>query len=276
MGAKVLASYLKQNFAGKKYFYITADYTWGWSTEDSVRKFSGTEDKKKHPGVLTPFPTAEGKDFKIALEKAVAANPDVLVLVEFGKDMTKAVRLANQMGLKKKMKIVVPNLTLSMAEGGGPQNMDGVIGAIPWTWQVPTKYNYPKGIAFVDKFTKRYNRYPDTSGASAYTIVYEYKAAVERAKSFDNDAVIKALEGHTYQLLKDKQTWRAFDHQSIQTVYAVKCKPMSAVLKDEYQLDYFEIIGSMTGDQAAQSKKEWDAARTAAGKPTKLEPLAGE
>ncbi len=85
-----------------------------------------------------------------------------------------------------------------MAERGTPKDMEGVIGALPWTWKVPYQFNYPKGQEFVEAFRKRYNRYPGTSGVSAYTIMYEYKAAVERAGSFDAVAVIKALEGHEY------------------------------------------------------------------------------
>jgi ABC-type branched-subunit amino acid transport system substrate-binding protein len=273
MGAKAIAAYLKTNFPNKKYMYVTADYTWGWTTESSVRKLTGTEDTKAHKGVLTPL---GAQDFNKELALAKMVKPDVLVLVLFGKDMVYAIRQATAMGLKSSMQIVVPNLTLGMAEDAGPRVMEGVIGALPWCWQVPYKYNYAGGKEFVEKFAAKYNRWPCTSGASAYTILHEYKAAVERANSFDSPAVIKALEGHTYSLLKDSQTWRDFDHQSIQTVYAVKCKPEVEVLKDKYKLDYFEIISSMSGDEAACTRAEWDAARTAAGKPKFLEPLPNE
>jgi branched-chain amino acid transport system substrate-binding protein len=276
MGAKAIASYLKENFAGKKYFYVTADYTWGWTTEASVRKFSQTEDSSQHKGMLTPFPDATEGDFKRALSFAKMLKPDVLVLVLFGKDMSTAIRLATAMGMKKDMQIVVPNLTLGMAEGGGPKVMEGVIGALPWTWKVPYKYDYGRGKQFVETFAAKYNRYPSTSGASAYTILYEYKAAVERAGAFDGPAVIKALEGHEYTLLKDKQVWRAFDHQSVQTVYAVRCNPQAVVLKDKYKLDYFEILSSMPGEEAVCTREEWNAVREAAGKPTHLEKLPGE
>lgn len=276
MGAKVLSKYLRRNFAGKKYFYITADYTWGWTTEESMRKLTGTMDKSVHQRILTPFPTATAKDFKAALEKTKAASPDVLVLVLFGTDMSNALKMAKGVGLKKSAQIVVPNITLGMADGAGPHVMEGIIGALPWTWSVPYKYNYPEGKKFVEKFAKQHRRYPSTSGASAYTILHEYKAAVERAGSFDAPAVIKALEGHEYTLLKDKQVWRTFDHQSVQTVYAVKGKPAKEVLKDKYKLDYFEIIDSMPGSQAAISLDEWEAARIAAGVPPELEKYPGE
>lgn len=270
MGAKAIGSYLKSNFPNKKYFYITADYTWGWTTEASVRQITGTFDENTHKRMKTPFPGATNDDFKKALNLAKMVKPDVLVLVLFGKDMGSAVRLATSMGMKKDMQIVVPNLTLGMAESGGPKVMEGVIGALPWSWRIPYKYNFTKGKEFVNTFSKRYSRYPSTSGASAYTILYEYKNAVERAGTFNTDAVIKQLEGHEYTSLKDKQVWRAFDHQSVQTVYLVKCKPQAEVLKDKYKLDYFEILSHISGPDAAIPYSEWTASRKAKGKPVEL------
>ncbi len=270
MAAKALGSYLNSHFSGKKYFYITADYTWGWTTEASVRSITNTQDESTYKGIKTPFPGATTDDFKKALNFAKMVKPDVLVLVLFGNDMVEAVRLATSMGLKTNCQIVVPNLTLGMAEGGGPKVMEGVVGALPWSWQVPYKYNYPRGKKFVEDYSTRYNRYPSTSGASAYTILYEYKDAVERAKSFETQAVIKALEGHEYTLLKDKQQWRDFDHQSVQTVYMVKCKPEAEVLRDKYKLDYFDIVSDLPGDQAVKSFKEWSEDRKASGKTAQL------
>ncbi|MEZ5357424.1 MAG: substrate-binding protein [Candidatus Zixiibacteriota bacterium] len=270
MAAKAIGDYLKTNFAGKKYMYITSDYTWGWSTEASVRKMTGTEDEAMHKGVLTPLGTT---DYSKQLSLAKMVKPDVLVLVLFGMDMTNAIRQATTMGLKNECQIVVPNLTLGMAEGGGPKVMEGVIGAVPWCWQVPYKYNYARGKKFVEDYAAKYERYPSSSGASAYTIMYEYKGAAERAKSLNGAKIVAALEGHTYQLLKDEQVWRDFDHQSIQTVYAVMCKPQTKVLQDKYHLDYFEIISSMSGPLAAQTREEWEAVRLANNKPKTLENL---
>jgi ABC-type branched-subunit amino acid transport system substrate-binding protein len=265
MGAKVLSEYLKEHFSGKRYFYVTADYTWGWTTESSIRKFSRTLDRKRHKRVLTPFPGATRKNFKEALTKAASSRAEVLVLVLFGKDMADAVKLATDMGLKKKMSIVVPNLTLGMAASAGPKAMEGVVGALPWSWKVPYTYNYAKGMAFVDNYGNKYKSYPSTSAASAYTIIYQYKEAVERAGDFDSKAVIAMLEGHKYTLLKDEQVWRAFDHQSIQTVYAVRCKPEAQVLKDKFKQDYFEIIKAMPGEKAGRSKDRWARTRKATG-----------
>jgi ABC-type branched-subunit amino acid transport system substrate-binding protein len=273
MAAKAISSYLRRNFKNKRYFYITADYTWGWTTESSLRKFSGTEDESIHKGVLTPFPSA---DFTSALKQADRENPDVLVLVLFGQEMATAIRTAHKMGMKDRMQILVPNLTLGMAERGSPTAMQGVVGTLPWCWQIPYKYNYARGIEFVEAYQKANQRYPSSSAASAYTIMYEYKAAVERAGSFDPPKVVKALEGHRYRLLKDEQVWRDFDHQSVQTVYVVRCKPRDEVVKNKYNLDYFEVIDSMSGNMAARTRREWNEVRKAAGRSTRLAKLSIE
>ena len=270
MAAKAISSFLKKNYSGKKYFYITADYTWGWTTEASLRKFSGTDDKSVHKGVLTPFPST---DFSAALKKADQEHPDVLVMVLFGQEMATAIRTAHKMGMKNRMQIVVPNLTLGMAERGGPRAMEGVVGTVPWCWEIPYQYNYQRGIQFVEDYHKENQRYPSSSAASAYTIMYEYKDAVERAGSFEAAKVIKALEGHRYRLLKDEQQWRDFDHQSVQTVYVVRCKPRDEVVKNKYNLDYFEVIDSLPGHMAAITHSEWKEVRKAAGKPLHLERL---
>ena len=274
--AKVLAGYMKEHYAGKKFVYVTAKYNWGTTTEAAFRKFTDTEDRSVHKTILTPFPAATEEDFKNAITAAAAEKPDVLVLVEFGRDMVMSITEAAKQGLKAKTPIIVPNLTLTMAITGGPKVMEGVIGALPWDWSVPYKYNYPAGKTFVENYAKKYNRYPCTAGASAYVIVHEFKAAVERAKSFEAPAVIKALEGHRYTALKDEQYWRAFDHQSVQTVYAVRCKPEAEVLKDKFKQDYFEILASLGGEDAFRTHDEWLSFRQAAAKPADLEKLPGE
>jgi ABC-type branched-subunit amino acid transport system substrate-binding protein len=265
--ANVLKDYLNKNFAGKKFFYITANYTWGWTTESVIRAVTSTKDVDEHPEVLTQLGAA---DFTKALAQARDSKAQVLVLSLFGRDMEIAVKQAYEMGLKKNMQIIVPSLNDDMAMGAGPEAMEGIVGTTPWIWSVPFTYNYPKGIAFVKKFEARYNRYPTTSGASAYVILHEYKEAVERAGTFDTKPVIKALEGHTYIGLKDKQYWRAWDHQSVQTVFAVKCKPAAEVKKSKYQQDYFDII-AVKDDNVAVDFKEWSEIRNAVGMPPTLD-----
>ncbi len=276
MGGKVLGKYLTNKYPGKTYFYITADYTWGWTTEESLRHFTQSTDKERHQSVQVPFPGAVQSDVYKALFKASASKADILMLILFGKDMERAAKLTTQMGLKGKMVVVVPILELSQAENIGPQAMEGIIGTNDWNWRVPYRYNYELGKTFVEKFANLNDRYPGLGASNVYTVLYEYKSAVQRAGTFEAPQVINALEGHKFQLLKDEQQWRAFDHQCVQTIYLVRCRPASEVVKDRFKLDYFEIIESFPGQDLVRSEEEWKKARRQAGVPPALEPLPGE
>jgi ABC-type branched-subunit amino acid transport system substrate-binding protein len=270
MAAKALARYLKDELKGKRIFYMTADYSWGHSTEASLRNFTATDDTEQHPGVLVHYPRPRASHFEQALEQARDSGAEVLMLVQFGDDMVGALRVIERMGLKDRMTIVVPNLTHGMARSAGAGILQGVVGAVPWSWQVPGKYGYEQGQTFVEAFVKRFNTYPSSSAASAYSIVYQFKQAAERAGSLKTEALIKALEGHRYTGLKDEQYWRAFDHQNIQSVYVVRAHTREHGLQSPLREDFFDVLMKLPAEEAARTLDEWQAVRRKAGKSLQL------
>ena len=80
---------------------------------------------------------------------------------------------------------------------------------------------------------------------------------MRRSASSDSETLIAALEDHSYQLLKDEQQWRAFDHQNLQSIYAVRVRKREQIMSDPFKQHYFEIIHRMSGEQAAPSHDEW-------------------
>lgn len=271
MSAQVLGQYLSKTQPNKRYFYVTADYTWGHTSEASLRHATATDDVGQHASVRVPFPGARLADYTDALTQAASSNADILALVLFGEDLVRAMRIAKDLGLTERMQIVAPNLTQSMVEQAGPELMQGVVGTEPWTWRVPALEKSVRGEAFVQAFKSRYEMYPSSSAASAYSIVQQWADAAKRANSLDSEALIKALEGHRYTLLKDEQQWRAFDHQNLQTVYAVRVKPRDEVLKDPLKQDYFEIVDRLDASSALPSLAQWQDERRAGGQPPTLQ-----
>ncbi len=89
----------------------------------------------------------------------------------------------------------------------------------------------------------------------------QWADAVRRSHSLDSERLIDALEDHSYSLLKDQQQWRAFDHQNVQSIYAVRVRSRDEVMKDPFKQNYFEIIHRMAGEQAAPSLDEWQQER---------------
>ena len=271
MSAQVLGRYLREHFPDQKYFYIASDYSYGRSSVASMRQATATTDPVQHPEARVPFPNALVTDYRSALEAAAASDAKVLVLAMAGGHLTRAVAMAREMGLTQKMQVVVPDLTQTMVAQAGPDVMQGIIGASPWTWRVPEVEASVRGKAFVESYNARYETHPSSSSASAYSIVHQWAEAARRANSLGSEAIIRELENHRYTLLKDEQRWRDFDHQNLQTVYAVKVKPREDVLKDRYHQDFFEIVYRLPADEAAPSLAQWRAEREAAGQPPSLE-----
>lgn len=84
---------------------------------------------------------------------------------------------------------------------------------------------------------------------------------MQRAGSLDGEAVIAALENHHYELLKGEQYWRDFDHQNVQSIYAVRVRPRSEIMQDRFKQDYFTIIHRMDGEEAAPDLDDWQQER---------------
>mgnify|MGYP001943989100 FL=1 len=271
MTGRALGQYLTQHFPGKKYFYITADYNWGHTSEDALRANTQTTDRALHPGVTIPFPTAKQSDYSTALQAAEASGADLLVLVLYGHDLVRAIRTADHMGLRRDMQVVAPNLTQSVIEQTGSSIMVGAIGAEHWLWRIPELENSKTGMAFVENFNRKYGLYPPSAAASAYTVIHQWADAVNRSRTLDTQAVIRALEDHSYSLLKGPAQWRGFDHQNIQRVYVVKVNDRATVISHPSKQDYFQILHQLDGEEAAISHSEWRSARRVAGQPETLQ-----
>ncbi len=271
MTGRALGKYLSEKMPGKTYFYITADYTWGHSSEQALRENTDTTDTTKHKGVLLPFPTAKQSDYNTTLKQAQESGADIIALVLYGQDLVRAMRTADTMGLTKKVQIIAPNLTQSVIEQAGPSLMSGVIGTEHWLWRAPEMENSEAGLAFVENFNKAYELYPPSAAASAYTVVKQWADAVTRTKTVNSEAVIKALEDHNYTLLKDAAQWRGFDHQNVQTVYVVQANSRNEVMAHSSKQDYFTILERVEANQVVLSQQQWQAERAKAGKPNRLQ-----
>ena len=257
MSAEALSHQLISQFgANARYVFLYADYTWGSSVFESMRGFLEQAGGK----TILKIPTKLGADSYISpLLQAKIAGPDVLVLVQFGQDMISCLQQATTLELRKKMAIVVPLMDIHMAEPIGPEVMQGVITTMSWYHGLAEMYEGSK--KFVDLFEKEYRQKPGTGAAAAWVDMFQYADAVERAKSFDHFEVIKALEGHHFQLLLDDEYWRDWDHQGIHATYVAVGKNPAEVT-DKW--DLLKIIGVYQGEDLAQTHAE---------NPVQLEPI---
>jgi len=261
MSARVLGEYLSWHMPNRRYHYISLDDAWGHSMEQALREATKRRDRARHGYSKIAARGARRDDYLSALQKAAASDADVLVIVLLGQDLVQTMRLAHTLELGKRMQIIAPNLNQSIVEQAGPLVMENVIGTEAWTWRVPQREKSDTGQAFVERYIALHQAYPGSTAASAYGIVQQWADAVRRAGRLDSEAVITALENHRYSLLKDEQYWRDFDHQNVQSIYAVRVRDRSEIMQDRFKQDYFTIIHRMDGEEAAPSLDDWQQER---------------
>jgi branched-chain amino acid transport system substrate-binding protein len=206
------------------------------------------------------IPTKLGEvSYMAPLLQTRLSDADVLILIQFGKDMIYSLQQATTLELRKKTAIVVPLMDIHMAEQLGPEIMQGVITSMNWYHGLADTYQGSR--IFVELFEKEYKLKPGSGAASAWVDIFQYADAVERAQSFNHYKVIRALEGHRFQLLLGEEYWRDWDHQGIHpTFVAVGKNPVNSA--DRW--DLLRIISVYKGEDLAQTRED---------NPVQLEPI---
>jgi branched-chain amino acid transport system substrate-binding protein len=112
----------------------------------------------------------------------------------------------------------------------------GMEGAIYYYWDFP-KNDMNKWL--VAEHQKRHNTPPDFFTAGGFAAASAVLASVKAAKSTDTEALIKAMEGLSFETPKGTMTFRPEDHQATQEMYQFKVK---ANARDNELLDLVRAI----------------------------------
>ena len=224
MSGAALGPVLKNAFGSDRVAYhLTADYTWGWSQEGSIIKYSEELGWQTSAAVRTPLGAG---DFSQYITPVLNSGADVLVLNHYGRDMVNSLTQAVQFGLRDKQvngkdfAIVVPLYSRLMAQGAG-ENVKGIFGSTNWHWSLQDEGSK----AFVKSFGQKYGFPPSQAAHTCYCQAILYADACERAGTFRPSAVGKQLEGFKFDGLGNGPTeYRAEDHQCFKDVLVVKGK----------------------------------------------------
>lgn len=228
LGPVLAAEYGKD----RKAYHLTADYTWGWTQEESIKDATEKQGWTTVKTVRTPLGAG---DFSQYITPVINSGADVLILNHYGKDMVNSLTQAVQFGLRdksangKKFEIVVPLFSELMAQGAG-ENIKGIIGTANWDWKLDDEGTK----AFTKSFGAEYGAPPSQAAQTCYVQALLYADACERAGTFNPTKVIEALEDFQFDGLGNGKTlYRAADHQCFKDVLVVQGKDNP---KDKYDL----------------------------------------
>jgi len=224
MSGAALAPILAANYGtDRKTYHLTADYNWGYTTEEAVRTSTEALGWETVAAVKTPLTQT---DFSSYVAPVQASGADVLVLNHYGANMVNSLTSAVEFGLRnaeangKNIEIIVPLYSRLMAKGAG-ENVKGIFGSTNWHWSLQDEGSK----AFVKSFGEKYGFPPSQAAHTTYVQTLLYADACQRAGSHDPCAVGAALEGFEFDGLGNGKTlYRAEDHQCFKDVLVVKGK----------------------------------------------------
>ena len=250
MSAAALAPVLKNLYGDdRKVYSLTADYTWGWTQQESIQAATEAMGWETINDVRTPLAAT---DFSSYIAPVLNSGADVLVLNHYGGNMVNSLTNAVQFGLRdkqvngKNFEIVVPLYSELMARGAG-KNIAGIVGSQNWDWKLEDQLGarYTGTNAFVQSFGTKYGFPPSQAAQTCYAQTLLYADAVARAGSFNPCAVVEALEGFEFDGLGNGPTlYRAGDHQCFKDVVVVKGKE-----NPENEYDLVEIVEATPAEQ---------------------------
>src|SRR4030066_1587227 len=223
----------------KKFCTIAPDYEFGRREETAFAE----EIKRLVPDseiLYEAWPKPGEKDFTAFITAIMAKKPDAVHSSLFGGDLVAFTKQAAPYGFFEKIPfIALYDLPVFIALGADAP--DGVMAFGRGCFFMDPN---PKMLEFVEKYRKVRGAYPDSWAVQAYDGVYLFKAAVEKAKTSETEAVIKAMEGISIDSLRGRFTIRPLDHMG-----SVPCYQGTIAKDPAYPFKIWKDISRVPGDQ---------------------------
>jgi len=219
----------------KRWYTITPQYVFGdglLSAAKAIFKEKGIE----HVG--NSYHSLNEKEFSGYLTNAVAAKPDVLLILNFGSQSSDTLRQAVSFGMKNNCTILMAWASgLEQFESLGADLCEGVyFGAQYWH-----DIDSPLNRDLVKRTNAAFKANPNYSLAGSYICTKILLDGIVKAGNVDPKKVVAALEGMKYDGLTGPEEVRKGDHQVLKNYYLLKGKAKNKMKNAD---DYADIVSS--------------------------------
>jgi branched-chain amino acid transport system substrate-binding protein len=223
---------------GKSWYFITADYTFGYNLEENATRVIKALGGKVVGSARAPLNTT---DFSSQLLEARASGADVVGLANSGADTANSVKQAAEFGITKKQKLAAFLPFITDIHSIGLPNAQGLILTTAFYWDMDDAKR-----AFGERFNKAHGTMPSQVHAGTYSAVLHYLKAVKAAGSTDADAVMAKMREVPVDDFAFKGHIRA-DGQMMHDMYLVQVKTPE---ESKRPWDYYKVLKTIPAEQA--------------------------
>jgi len=221
--AIIAALIFKDRMDIKRWANIGADYEYGyvaWNMfKETLRKYR--PDVEFVGEAWAPFLTL---DFSPHVSAVMAQKPDAIFATPWAGEAVMLLRQALIQGVFDNVQV------WWQAMGGSVDVLEGISAEVAKDrfkgklWATARYiHNWPDTAdnrAFIERYRKRWARFPNYSAETTYSALFIMKAAVEKARSLETDKVIAAMKGMQIRNPGGVRVFRSEDQQFIYNVPA--------------------------------------------------------
>ncbi|MBI3701644.1 MAG: ABC transporter substrate-binding protein [Afipia sp.] len=224
---------------GKTWFFMTADYAFGYALEKDTGDFVKSKGGTVVGSVRIPL---NSSDFSSFLLQAQSSKAQIIGLANAGLDTTNSIKQAAEFGIVKGgQKLAGLLFTLAEVHGLGLEAAQGSVLTEGYYWD---RDDRSRNLG--NKFFKRTGRMPNMIQAGTYSAVLSYLKAVKAAGTKDTEAVAKKLK----ELPVDDDFAQGkvlANGRMVHDLYLFEVKKPSESKKP---WDYYKQISVVPGDKA--------------------------
>jgi branched-chain amino acid transport system substrate-binding protein len=231
---------------GDTWFFLTADYAFGYSLEKDTSDIVKENGGKVLGSVRIPL---NSSDFSSFLLQAQSSKAKIIGLANAGLDTTNSIKQAAEFGIVKGgQKLAGLLMTLAEVHGLGLEAAQGLVLTEGFYWDQNDKTR-----AFSERFFKRTGRMPNMIQAGTYSATLQYLKAVKAAGTKDSDAVARKLK----ELPVDDvfaQGGKVLENgRMVHDLYLFEVKKPS---ESKRPWDYYKQLAVVPGDKAFFTAKD--------------------
>ncbi|WP_199257751.1 ABC transporter substrate-binding protein [Paracoccus binzhouensis] len=225
---------------GDSWFFLTADYAFGYSLEEQTANFVKEKGGQVVGSVRHPLATTDYSSF---LLQAQSSGAKVIGLANAGMDTQNAIKQASEFGITQGgQKLAALLFTIAEVHGLGLDAAQGLNLTESFYWN-----RTPESAEFGKRFKERTGVMPNMVHAGTYSAVTQYLKAIEAAGTDETEAVAAKLHELPVSDVFTQNGKVAANGRMISDVYLMEVKKPDEVTED---WDYYKVVATIPGDQA--------------------------
>ena len=225
---------------GDSWFFLTADYAFGYSLEQQTADFVKANGGTIVGSVRHPLAS---NDFSSFLLQAQSSGAKVVGLANAGADTQNAIKQAAEFGITQGgQRLAALLFTLAEVHGIGLEAAQGLTLTEGFYWN-----RDEESQKFGKRFFERTGKMPNMVHAGTYSAVTQYLKAIDKAGTDETEAVAKALHEMPVDDVFGRGGTVGANGRMIHDMYLLEVKK-PADSKEAW--DYYNVLATIPGAEA--------------------------